>query len=51
VAEGLSRLLDSIRRGELTAGPGTVDRLEGAPITVWALAEARGVTRDDFENG
>jgi hypothetical protein len=34
VADGLGRLLDTIRRGELAAGPGTVSRLEGPMIAL-----------------
>jgi hypothetical protein len=49
VADGLARLLDAIGRGELTAGPGTVTRLEGAMIALRSLAEGRSVAPEDFE--
>jgi hypothetical protein len=48
LADGLAHLLDTIERGELTAGPGTVSRLEGAMIALRALAEGRMVAQEDF---
>jgi hypothetical protein len=48
VADGLERLLDAISRGELTAGPGTVSRLEGAMIALRTLAAGRSVTADNL---
>jgi hypothetical protein len=38
LADGLGRLLDTIDQGEMTAGPGTVSRLEGAMIALRSLA-------------
>lgn len=35
--DGLRRVLEAIRRGELTAGPGYVARLEGAIAALQAL--------------
>ena len=35
--DGLRRVLDAIRKGELTAGPGYVARLEGAVAALDAL--------------
>jgi len=49
VAEGLARLLDTIRRGELAAGPGTVSCLEGAIIALRSLAEGQMVAPEDFQ--
>jgi hypothetical protein len=51
VADGLARLLDTIDRGELTAGPGTATRLEGAMIALRSLAAGRPVAPDDLDSG
>jgi hypothetical protein len=48
VADGLTRLLDTVRRGELAAGPGTVSRLEGAMIALRSLAEGRSLNADEL---
>lgn len=42
VAAGLRRLLDAIARGDLTAEPGEINRLEGAAAALEALGEGRG---------
>jgi len=49
VADGLTRLLDTVRRGDLAAGPGTVSRLEGAIIALRSLAERLMVAPEDFQ--
>jgi hypothetical protein len=41
LADGLKRLLDMIETGEMSAGSGTVSRLEGA----WILAETLAAGR------
>lgn len=38
VADGLRRILDAIARGELSAEPGEINRLEGAAAALSALA-------------
>lgn len=38
VAAGLRRILDAIARGELSAKPGEINRLEGAVAGLEALA-------------
>lgn len=38
--DGLRRVLDAIRKGELTAGPGYVARLEGAIDALDSVLEA-----------
>ena len=48
IADGLARMLDTIDRGEMTAGPGTVSRLEGAMIALRSLAAGRPLTADDL---
>jgi hypothetical protein len=50
-ADGLARLVDTIRRGELTASPGTVPRLEGAIITLRSLAEGWPLSADNPDRG
>jgi len=49
VADGLTRLLVTVRRGDLAAGPGTVSRLEGAIIALRSLAERLMVAPEDFQ--
>ncbi len=41
-ADGLRRLLGAIRAGDLTAGPGLVNRLEGAASALDALTGRTG---------
>jgi hypothetical protein len=50
-ADGLARLVDTIRRGELTASPGAVPRLEGAIITLRSLAESWPLSADNPDRG
>jgi hypothetical protein len=41
IAVGLRRLLTTIEAGEVSAPPGTVNRIEGAVAALEALAEGR----------
>lgn len=51
VADGLERLLNTIEQGELTAGPGTVSRLEGAMIALRSLAVGKMISPDEILQG
>jgi hypothetical protein len=42
VAGGLRRILDAIARGELSAEPGEINRLEGAAAALDALSRGSG---------
>lgn len=42
VASGLLRILDAIARGELSAQPGEINRLEGAAAALHALSGRDG---------
>lgn len=51
VADGLARLLDTISRGELAAGPDTISRLEGAMTALRSLAESWPLSADNPDRG
>jgi len=47
-AASIGALLTMLRKGEMTAPQGVIDRLEGAFLTLTALDEGRCPTVEDF---